>query len=138
MESIGWMLRLAFVALVSTAFCVEAEELSGGATSVPTPVAKERFHVFDATLYASKPDLSAYGIDPLPVVYQTQLWPESEALDRVPTSKMLKTILSKLGSVSLVCFDVEHWKLLAGEGSFEQNMEKFGELTRRVHELAPG
>ena len=34
-----------------------------------TPAGEKTFKVFDATLYANKPDLSAYGLAPITVVY---------------------------------------------------------------------
>jgi hypothetical protein len=95
------------------------------------------FIIYDATQYRGKPDLSIYGIQPLPIVYGHFLWPDRKVKNSLPEEVYLKEILNRdRYQKEVVCLDVEHWKILSNSDN-QASIQKYRKLLQYVREILP-
>lgn len=107
------------------------------ANSLPKP---KPFQVFDGTLYAEKPDLSSYGIQPITIVYagkfgadwlkQSEHLPDREVVQKVAREAQEKT--------TPVVIDIEHWPLKGDSSQVQKSVSKYMTVLQWFKEAAPG
>lgn len=102
------------------------------------------FPVFDATLYSKKPDLSAYGLSPITVVYAQQFGPQwFKQIDLLPSSELVTSVAreAKLKGHPVVV-DIEHWPLKGSPGIVQDSLRKYMTVLQwfrgAAPELSPG
>jgi hypothetical protein len=98
---------------------------------------KNKFIIFDATQYRGKPDLSAYGIKTLPIVYGHFLWKDRKVKASLPNTNFVKQILlQKRYDSYYLCLDVEHWSIDTEE-TISDSVRKYRSLLRAVRDIRP-
>ncbi len=104
-----------------------------GTASSPT----RQFVVFDATQYRGKPDLSVYGIKPLPIVYGHFLWEDRRTKESLPNPSFVRIIVShKRYQSQFICLDVEHWPIDDGK-TISESIRKYRSLLHTVRDIRP-
>jgi hypothetical protein len=86
--------------------------LPSGAIAQPTTpaMATDAFKVFDGTLYTNKPDMKAFGISPIRIVYPTDMWQDFKNDAGLPDQIKIRDLVNKVReSGSIVIIDIEHW-----------------------------
>jgi hypothetical protein len=98
------------------------------------------FTVFDGTLYASKPDLSAYGIRPISIAYTGQFGKDwYKDADALPDKNIVeKVALDAQAKNSPVVIDIEHWPLQGSPNEVRASLSKYMTVLRWFKEAAPG
>lgn len=106
------------------------------AQSLPDP---KPFVVFDGTLYTEKPDLSAFGIQPITIAYagkfgpdwqkQSEHLPDKEAVQRVAREAQERT--------SLAVIDIEHWSLKGSPKLINDSLKKYMTVLEWFKKSAP-
>ncbi|MBS0158344.1 MAG: hypothetical protein JSS26_07120 [Nitrospira sp.] len=105
-----------------------------------TPAGEKTFKVFDATLYANKPDLSVYGLAPITVVY-----PDSFGRDwyrqnnqELPRKAAVQAVASSVQAKgNPVVLDVEHWRVWGEKRIIQENLKKYITLLEWMKDVAP-
>lgn len=101
----------------------------------------EKFIVFDATLYQSKPDLSRFGLKSLRVIYVTEFgeqWYNSPARMQLPQEDSVKRLATKVASTEeLVAIDIEHWPLTGDASTVQESINKYRQIAKWFHKAAP-
>lgn len=101
---------------------------------------KRPFAVFDATLYAEKPDLSVFGIQPITIVYAGTFggdWHKQS--DRLPDKEAVQRVASDAkGRSSLAVIDIEHWALKGSSQVVKANLQKYMIVLGWFKTSAPG
>jgi hypothetical protein len=82
------------------------------------------FHVYDALLYLGKPDLEAFGLKPIRVVYESELWMPKENT-RFADRHRVAAVARRIRDGSLVCIDIEVWPLTGKDEVVRESIEKF-------------
>jgi hypothetical protein len=98
------------------------------------------FQVFDATLYGDKPSLQAYGIRPLRVVYEAEMWETFKKDSTLPDQSRVREIAARLftGDIPVV-IDIEHWQLTGNdENVVRDSLARYSQVLARFRESAPG
>ncbi len=110
-----------------------------GAESVETKsFHSKHFIVFDATLYKNKPDLAAFGIKPLRIIYAGEIWQKSRNLNRLPARWWIEKLGKKVRrSEKIVALDVEQWPLKGDKGKVESSVEKYLKLLEMFKTVIP-
>ena len=54
--------------------------------SLDNAFAGGQFVVFDATLYANKPNLKSFGLYPITVIYGQEFWPGKKNMEKLPAN----------------------------------------------------
>lgn len=91
--------------IVATALCVVAA----------LPAAASSCVIFDALMHTAKPDLRRYGIEPLEIVYEAQLWKQGTGLDSYPDrSRVLQAARRAGRQQRMLVLDIERWPVEAG------------------------
>lgn len=121
------LLACCVIALVGHAFPLQAEE-------------HKSFVVFDGLLYAGKPDMAQYGIQPISIAYAGQFgrdWfktsthmPDKDAVQRVAREAKSKA--------DHVVIDIEHWPLTGDPVEVEHSLSKYLTVLQWFKEAAPG
>lgn len=102
-----------------------------------------RFAIYDALRFNSKPDLRAYGIPPIRIIYAAQIWPGKKHMEEPPSRERLEDIASSTVRTrsrwgDLVVLDVEHWPLRGASQTVSRNMSRYLRLLDSFRALAPG
>ena len=97
------------------------------------------FKVFDGTLYAGKPDLSAYGIQPLSIIYTTQFGQDwHKNADRLPEKDVVERLaLGAQATNNLVVIDIEHWPLQGDSNEVRNGLSKYMTVLQWFKQAAP-
>lgn len=111
------------------------------AQSLPPP---KPFMVFDATLYADKPDLSAYGIQRMTINYTGEMggqfgsnwWKQIERLPDKETVQQLARLAQT--KAKRVVLDIEHWPLDGDSTQVQKSLSKYMTVLQWFKEAAPG
>jgi hypothetical protein len=112
--------------------------LANGQTQ--TVSSQKPFPVFDATLYSKKPDLAAYGISPITVVYAQQFGPQwFKQIDLLPSSESVASVAheAKLKGHPVVV-DIEHWPLKGSPDIVQDSLRKYMTVLQWFRGIAPG
>ncbi|MBV5330054.1 MAG: hypothetical protein JZU65_20905 [Chlorobium sp.] len=99
------------------------------------------FKLFDQLNFKKHPDFTKLGLKPITVIYADQMWP-----DKIKRDVLDKDFLSRrfgqkplLGDGSLLCLDIEHWKLRrVDETTFRKNVELYKESLNVFRKIYPG
>lgn len=121
--------------IVSTRFLVgNATWPIAQAQSLPKP-----FIVFDGTLYAGKPDLSAYGIQPVSVIYTSQFGSDwYRNADRMPDKDIVQRLAREAQTKNRpVVLDIEHWPLQGDATQVQKSLSKYITVVQWFKEAAP-
>ena len=94
--------------------------------ALPAVVARG-FEVFDGTAYVGKPDMSAYGVKPVHIVYSARFWPEGKGMDRLPLKgNVLRAASDADRRGMLTVLDVEQWPLSrVSSDQLEKNLSMY-------------
>jgi hypothetical protein len=100
---------------------------------------KKPFMVFDGTLYANKPALSQYGIQPVTITYAGQFGNWYKDPRRLPDKETVQQI-ARLAQASTtpVVIDIEHWPLLGDSSQVRDSLSKYMTVLQWYKEAAPG
>jgi Bacterial Ig domain/Hyaluronidase len=91
-----------FIAIVSAAIYHVAPAFSS----------EEGFGVYDSIISMNKPDLTAYGLRPMLLIYTGALWPAGTSDFSQPNEAQIRKIadqVASLGNTGPVALDIEHW-----------------------------
>lgn len=101
---------------------------------------KRPFMVFDGTLYAGKPDLSAHGIRPVSIAYAGQFgarWHKSS--DTLPDKTVVQQVARQALTQNVpVVIDIEHWPLVGAPTQVRASLSKYMTVLQWFKEAAPG
>lgn len=105
-----------------------------------SPQEQKPFVVFDGTLYADKPDLAQYGIQPITITYVSQLGSEwfkdaTRLPDRDTVQRIAREAHAKSGHVVI---DIEHWPLKGDSARVQNSISKYITVLQWFKEAAPG
>jgi hypothetical protein len=104
----------------------------------PSPATCKNFLVFDGTMYRNKPDLLAYGVQPINITYAGKFWPSGPPGDQLPDHNVIREIaLSAAARGQPVVLDIEHWRLNTEAQSLE-NLPKYIAVLNRFRSHASG
>jgi hypothetical protein len=97
------------------------------------------FEVFDGTAYVGKPDMSAYGVKPVTIIYAAKFWPEGKGMDRLPLKvNVLNAASDADRRGALTVLDVEQWPLSRVSGDqVEINLFMYQTILEWFREGAP-
>ncbi|MCS6325939.1 MAG: hypothetical protein H8K06_02430 [Nitrospira sp.] len=98
------------------------------------------FIVFDGTLYSDKPDLSAYGLQPIAIGYSAKFGSEwYKQADRLPNIDAVKAVArdAKQGG-QMIVLDIEHWPLKGSPELIRNSLKKYLAVLEWVRNAAPG
>ncbi|MFM8331388.1 MAG: hypothetical protein ACKN9T_06840 [Candidatus Methylumidiphilus sp.] len=100
---------------------------------------KAEFKVFDGLLFVNKPDLSPYGIKPIKIAYQAQLWKDGQDISKMPDLLRIKNAVNQLDiKNSILVIDVEHWLVTEPNGEYNpENLAKQLQLLATFRKLSP-
>ena len=109
---------------------------SGLAQSIPSP---KPFLVFDGTLYSNKPDLLAYGIRPITLVYAGKLGPDwYKQTGRLPDLQAVQAAAREAQQKGHgVVLDIEHWPLKGSPDSVRDSVTKYMTVLEWFRAAAP-
>ncbi len=96
------------------------------------------FVVFDGTLYRHKPDLLRYGIQPIRIIYEGQLWNPGQDKDQLPERGLVRRLaLEAKAAGTVTVLDIEHWPLRGDPGIVESSLTKYLTVLRWFRQAAP-
>ncbi len=105
-----------------------------------TPAPEKTFKVFDATLYANKPDISQYGLLPITVVYPDSFGREwyRNNNQEVPARAVVQAVANEVQRKnSPVVLDIEHWRVWGEKRVIQENLKKYITLLQWMKDAAP-
>ena len=107
------------------------------AQSLPDP---KPFVVLDGTLYAEKPELSAFGIQPITIVYAGKFGPNwHKQSDDLPDKEVVQRVARETRDKSgRVVIDIEHWPLKGDASQVQNSLGKYLTVLQWFKEAAPG
>jgi hypothetical protein len=89
-------------------------------------------------MYRNKPDLLAYGVQPINIIYAGRLWPSGPPGDQLPNQSVVREIaLSAAARGQPVVLDIEHRRLNTEAESLE-NLPKYIAVLNKFRSYAPG
>lgn len=90
------------------------------------------FIVYDATHHRGKPDLTPYGMRPIKVVYEGELFGDDRAPEAFPAAAAIERVAKNAAlHRQVVVLDVERWIWLDG------HVNRYVELARRFNAISP-
>ncbi|MCC6142133.1 MAG: hypothetical protein IT389_16145 [Nitrospira sp.] len=98
------------------------------------------FIVFDGTLYSNKPDLSAYGLQPITIGYSAKFGSDwYKQADRLPNIDAVKAIARDAHQGGqMIVLDIEHWQLKGSPDLVQNNLGKYLTVLEWVRNATPG
>jgi hypothetical protein len=107
---------------------------------LPTAGVAKDFAVYDGTLFSGKPDLTAQGLKPMAVVYQSTYWKPGQSIkDPPPREQVLDIVKRVKPKGEYVTVDIEHWKLdNVSDLELAQNIERYKTMVKWTKEAYPG
>lgn len=106
---------------------------SGVGVSVPPG-----FHVYDAINLAGKPPLGAQGLRPLPVLYESALWPPGAPKDNPVESTIRAAARGVNAPDHILCVDIEYWPLQGvGDAQFNASLAKYRQVVGWIKQERP-
>lgn len=105
-----------------------------------TPTSPKPFLVFDATLYANKPDLSLHGIQPVTLAYAGSFGPDwHKHPDRLPELEAVQAVARDAQRKGhRVILDIEHWPLEGSPSLVRESLSKYLSVLMWFRAVAPG
>lgn len=130
------------VGICSVGVALTAAILLASRQSVATPVAAastKPFIVFDATLYKDKPDLSAWQVRPLPILYEHRFWPGTASTGSLPAESVVRTLAEgQSGVVGPVVIDIERWPITGDPSAVRTTVQQLMLVLSWFRSAAPG
>ncbi|HEU4684712.1 MAG TPA: hypothetical protein VFS39_09460 [Nitrospira sp.] len=129
-----------FVVIGILLWCPVSLSLGGPQSPGENPAELRQFIVFDGTSYSNKPDLAAYGIRPIHLVYAGRFGAEwFKNQDRLPERASVQALARELADTGApVVLDIEHWALKGKPEFVRQNVKKYVDVLHWFRESAPG
>lgn len=110
----------------------------------PWPIAQAQnlpkpFLVFDGTLYSGKPDLSAYGIQAISVIYTSQFGKDwYKNADLMPDKETAQRLAQQAELTKFpVVIDIEHWPLQGDIKQVRKSLSRYITVAQWFKEAAP-
>jgi hypothetical protein len=109
-------------------------DLAASATS-PRP-----FIVYDATLYTNKPDLRLFGVHPITVWYESQMFMANQSSTAMPVEQLVRSLARNWNeSFGPVVVDIERWPITdADPATIQSTVAKFIQVLSWIRSEAPG
>ncbi len=113
--------------------------LNWSTAQAQTVSAPKPFVVLDGTLYAEKPDLSAFGIQPITIVYAGKFGPTwHKQSDDLPDKEAVQRVAREMrGKSGRVVIDIEHWPLKGDSSQVQNSLKKYMTVLQWFKEAAP-
>jgi len=101
--------------------------------------AAENFRIYDATLYANKPERIAPQVTPITVLYAAQIWRSKEARSKPPTRLSVLQATRRFDLDNpLVVLDIEVWPLRhAPLSEITESVAKLAQTLQLYRDVAP-
>lgn len=96
--------------------------------------------VFEALMQAGKPDLRRYGIEPVEIAYEAQLWNPGAPADSYPDRKKVLSAADRaVKRQSILVLDIERWPVEAGVADrlVEQRIERLQHIVGWIRDEYP-
>lgn len=105
-----------------------------------SPPDAKPFAVFDGTLYFNKPDLSAYGIEPITMAYAGKFGADwHKQSDRLPNAESVQAVAREMQNKGrVVVLDIEHWPLKGSPDLVRNSVTKYITVLEWFRAVAPG
>ncbi len=104
------------------------------------PAPEKTFKVFDATLYANKPDLSLYGLTPITVVYPDSFGRDWYRQDHqgLPRKEVVHAVANNVQAKGTpVVLDIEHWRVWGDKRVIQENLKKYMTILEWMKDVVP-
>ena len=102
-------------------------------------LAQKPFVVFDATLYKDKPNLWAYHILPLSIVYEWRFWPDASSAQPLPAEDVVRKLAGEhRGVTQPLVIDIERWPLKGNPADVQATGSRFSSILSWVKHEIPG
>lgn len=123
--------------IVAWIFTCSATSNASGQSHIES--AQKPFPIFDATLYANKPDLSAHGLRPIMLVYAGTLGDQwHKQSNQLPNIDSVKVVAREAEAKGYpVIIDIEHWALKGAPESINDNLKKYMTVLEWFKKSAP-
>jgi hypothetical protein len=108
--------------------------------TAPTNVPTRSFVVYDATLYKNKPELRAYGVNPIKIFYEWDLWARwgNKDLQDLPRRNDVARAAYEARNIgSLAIIDIEHWPLKDLESVVQGSLRQYRTVLAWFREALP-
>lgn len=98
------------------------------------------FVVYDATLYKNKPDLGLYGIRPIEVWYESQMFAPNQPTSALPVEQLVRSLARTwTAAKGPVVVDIERWPITQADPvSIQSTLGKFLHVLSWIRSEAPG
>jgi len=95
------------------------------------------FIIYDATLYKNKPDLSAYKVKQLPIIYENTFFGKNKSKHIIPNDFSIRKAVKLIeGSGSnLVVLDIERWELKGRRGLVADSVAKYKKVIEKTRQM---
>ena len=104
------------------------------------PAPEKTFKVFDATLYANKPDLSLHGLTPITVVYPDSFGRDWYRQDHqgLPRKEVVHSVANSVQAKGTpVVLDIEHWRVWGDKRVIQENLKKYMTILEWMKDAVP-
>jgi hypothetical protein len=138
--------RLTLICVVLGAYSsiADAEAVPGNVSSTcdaaehqAAETTARRVRVFDGTLFRSKPDLSAQGVEHITIHYG-EMWKSAAEFQNVPDNARIQSLASKYNAgEGTVVLDIEQWPLRGDPHSVQDSLSKLKTVLARFKQAAP-
>jgi hypothetical protein len=119
-----------FVTLLSASGIVQGQAVSP----------KHQFPVFDATLFAQKPDLAQYGLKGITVAYPSSMWNGNKVLNAtsLPDRSRVTTLAQLTNqSTGIAVIDIEQWPLVGDTATVAESIKRYQSVINWFKTPAP-
>lgn len=108
--------------------------------ALPAIGISKEFKMFDATQYSRRPDLAAYGLQPMAVIYEQFYWKPGQSMKNLPPKEQVMALSKRIPAKGeYVTSDVEYWKLDdVSDLELAQNIERYKTIVKWTKEAYPG
>lgn len=92
----------------------------------------KRFVVFDGTLFQNKPDLTAFGVRPVTVVYESRFWNGQRSKGTMPDRALVEQLAKEMNtpSIDFVIVDIERWPVRGDASVVMDSLSKYRMMLR--------
>jgi hypothetical protein len=105
-----------------------------------TVKARQPFPVFDATLFAHKPDLARFGLRHITVIYAGSLWNSSQLSNHttLPDRNLIGPLVRTANqSGEILVVDIEQWPLVGDSATITQSLSKYATVIQWFKQPIP-
>jgi len=102
---------------------------------------KNEFIVFDEMRFKNKPNLNHLRLEPIHVIYASELWHTKKVTAEPDTKHIKKLFIKKINPLNqLICLDIEHWdydQRRAGPKDMKIAMDKYISVIDTIKTVRP-